>query len=63
MLTEEQILQPERTDRKIEEHFGCPQDIEWCFGSGHSSNSLDLYIVQSQAKPLILQVSLDRGDR
>ncbi len=29
-LTDEQILQLERISRKIEEHFGCPQDIEWC---------------------------------
>ena len=28
-LTDEQILQLERIGRKIEEHFGCPQDIEW----------------------------------
>ncbi len=29
-LTDEQILQLEQIGRKIEEHFGCPQDIEWC---------------------------------
>ncbi|GLV53904.1 putative phosphoenolpyruvate synthase [Dictyobacter sp. S3.2.2.5] len=29
-LTDEQILQLERIGRKIEAHFGCPQDIEWC---------------------------------
>ncbi|GCE21299.1 putative phosphoenolpyruvate synthase [Dictyobacter kobayashii] len=29
-LTDEQILQLERIGRKIEEHFGCPRDIEWC---------------------------------
>ena len=29
-LTDEQILQLERIGRKIEEHFGSPQDIEWC---------------------------------
>ncbi len=29
-LTDEQILQLERMGRKIEEHFGRPQDIEWC---------------------------------
>ena len=28
-LTDEQIVQLERTGRKIEEHFGSPQDIEW----------------------------------
>ena len=31
-LTDEQILQLERIGRKIEEHFGRPQDIEWCLG-------------------------------
>ncbi|HEU5226190.1 MAG TPA: phosphoenolpyruvate synthase [Ktedonobacteraceae bacterium] len=30
VLTDEQILQLERIGRKIEEHFGHPQDIEWC---------------------------------
>ncbi|WP_200930001.1 PEP/pyruvate-binding domain-containing protein [Nostoc piscinale] len=29
-LTDEQILQLERIGGKIEEHFGHPQDIEWC---------------------------------
>ncbi|GCE30030.1 putative phosphoenolpyruvate synthase [Dictyobacter alpinus] len=29
-LTDEQILQLARVGKKIEEHFGCPQDIEWC---------------------------------
>jgi rifampicin phosphotransferase len=29
-LTDEQILQLERMARKIEAHFGHPQDIEWC---------------------------------
>lgn len=30
VLTDEQISQLERIGRKVEEHFGCPQDIEWC---------------------------------
>ncbi len=29
-LTDEQILQLARLGRKIEAHFGSPQDIEWC---------------------------------
>ncbi len=29
-LTDRQILQLARIGRKIEAHFGCPQDIEWC---------------------------------
>ena len=57
-LTDEQILKLERMGRKIEEHFGCPRDIEWCFGRGHSSDPgvsqqdeecpLTLFIVQSR---------------
>src|SRR5947199_10029189 len=41
-LTDEQILQLERIGRKIEEHFGCPQDIEWCLVDD------TFYIVQSR---------------
>lgn len=41
-LTDEQILQLEQTGRKIEAHFGCPQDIEWCLANGI------FYIVQSR---------------
>ncbi|HXQ32462.1 MAG TPA: PEP/pyruvate-binding domain-containing protein, partial [Anaerolineales bacterium] len=29
-LTDEQILRLEQMGRKVEEHFGRPQDIEWC---------------------------------
>ncbi len=42
VLTDEQILQLERLGRKIEEHFGCPQDIEWCLADDI------FYIVQSR---------------
>ncbi|WP_343703869.1 phosphoenolpyruvate synthase [Chitinophaga sp.] len=42
VLTEEQILELERTGRKIEAHFGSPQDIEWCLADG------TFYIVQSR---------------
>ncbi|MZP31028.1 phosphoenolpyruvate synthase [Heliobacterium undosum] len=41
-LTDEQILQLERIGRKIEEHFGAPQDIEWCLVDD------TFYIVQSR---------------
>ncbi|HEX9508832.1 MAG TPA: phosphoenolpyruvate synthase [Puia sp.] len=41
-LTDEQILQLERMGRKIEEHFGRPQDIEWCLVDDR------FYIVQSR---------------
>ncbi len=41
-LTDEQILQLEHIGRKIEEHFGYPQDIEWCLVDD------TFYIVQSR---------------
>lgn len=41
-LTDEQILQLEQIGRKIEEHFGRPQDIEWCLADD------TFYIVQSR---------------
>lgn len=41
-LTEQQILQLARLGRKIEQHFGCPQDIEWCLDQD------TFYIVQSR---------------
>jgi rifampicin phosphotransferase len=42
VLTDEQILQLEHIGRKIEEHFGHPQDIEWCLADD------TFYIVQSR---------------
>ncbi|HZY79906.1 MAG TPA: phosphoenolpyruvate synthase [Cyclobacteriaceae bacterium] len=41
-LTDEQILELARIGRKIERHFGSPQDIEWCLVDGI------FYIVQSR---------------
>ena len=41
-LTDEQILELERIGRKIEEHFGRPQDIEWCLVDD------TFYVVQSR---------------
>jgi len=54
-LTNEQILKLERIGRKIEKHFGSPQDIEWCLVH-NASDRLDrpdsfpdrIYIVQSR---------------
>ncbi len=42
VLTDQQILQLESIGRMIEEHFGCPQDIEWCLADEC------FYIVQSR---------------
>src|SRR5205085_4994910 len=41
-LTDEQMLQLEGIGRKIEAHFGCPQDIEWCLVDD------TFYVVQSR---------------
>ena len=41
-LTDEQMLQLERLGRKIEAHFGHPQDIEWCLVDD------TFYVVQSR---------------
>ncbi|MEA4961894.1 phosphoenolpyruvate synthase [Lutispora sp.] len=41
-LMDEQILELCRLGRKIEAHFGCPQDIEWCLADD------TFYIVQSR---------------
>ncbi|WP_270996213.1 phosphoenolpyruvate synthase [Listeria seeligeri] len=41
-LTDEQILKLAKLGRKIETHFGKPQDIEWCLVNN------DFYIVQSR---------------
>jgi pyruvate,water dikinase len=41
-LTDQQIVRLERIGRQIEEHFGCPQDIEWCLADDV------FYIVQSR---------------
>jgi rifampicin phosphotransferase len=41
-LTDEQILKLEQTGRKIEKHFGSPQDIEWCLADN------TFHIVQSR---------------
>jgi len=41
-LTDAQIVELERLGRRIEAHFGRPQDIEWCLAAG------ELFIVQSR---------------
>ncbi len=42
VLTDQQILELERMGRKLEEHFGCPQDMEWCLSDDK------IYLVQSR---------------
>jgi phosphoenolpyruvate synthase/pyruvate phosphate dikinase len=57
-LTDEQILQLERIGRKVEAHFGNPQDIEWCLADGA------FYIVQSRPITTLYPVpeANDQGD-
>jgi pyruvate,water dikinase len=47
VLTSAQLADLERLGRRIEAHFGCPQDIEWCLAAGESGNS-EFQIVQSR---------------
>jgi len=48
-LSDAQILQLAGIGRKIEAHFGSPQDIEWCLSEGLLSEADDtFYIVQSR---------------
>ena len=46
-LTDAQILQLEHIGRKIEEHLGRPQDIEWCLVD-NGSDGYQIYVVQSR---------------
>lgn len=41
-LTDAQIVELERLGRRIEAHFGRPQDIEWCLADG------EIFVVQSR---------------
>lgn len=37
VLSDDRILRLVHSGRVIESHFGCPQDIEWCFADGEFS--------------------------
>ncbi|WP_437654617.1 rifamycin-inactivating phosphotransferase [Sorangium sp. So ce1182] len=55
-LTDEQILRLERLGRRIEGHFGHPQDIEWCLVEG------ELHVVQSRPITTLYPIP-DAGDQ
>jgi phosphoenolpyruvate synthase/pyruvate phosphate dikinase len=55
VLTDEQILRLERLGRRIEGHFGLPQDIEWCLADD------DFHIVQSRPITTLYPIP-DAGD-
>jgi len=64
-LTDEQVLQLERLGRKIEEHFGNPQDIEWCLSEGLIPEAdSTFYIVQSRPITTLYPIpeTNDRGN-
>jgi phosphoenolpyruvate synthase/pyruvate phosphate dikinase len=60
VLTDEQILQLERIGRRIEEHFGRPQDIEWCLVND-TSDSYRIYIVQSRPITTLFPIPVRPG--
>ncbi|MFJ3204601.1 rifamycin-inactivating phosphotransferase [Streptomyces sp. NPDC086989] len=55
-LTDEQVVQLVRLGRRIEAHFGCPQDIEWCLVDD------DFRIVQSRPITTLFPVP-ESGDQ
>ena len=59
VLTDEQIGRLERLGRRIEGHFGRPQDIEWCLFED------DFYIVQSRPITTLFPIPgpADQGPR
>ena len=56
VLSDEQILRLERQGRRIEAHFGCPQDIEWCWVDD------TFYVVQSRPITTLFPIP-EAGDR
>jgi phosphoenolpyruvate synthase/pyruvate phosphate dikinase len=59
VLTDEQILELEGIGRRIEKHFGSPQDIEWCLADDV------FYIVQSRPITTLYPIpeATDDGNR
>src|SRR6185436_10783809 len=55
-LTDAQVVRLAEVGRRIEAHFGCPQDIEWCLVDD------DFQIVQSRPITTLFLVR-DAGDR
>ncbi|WP_437834391.1 rifamycin-inactivating phosphotransferase [Sorangium sp. So ce1153] len=56
VLSDEQILRLERLGRRIEGHFGHPQDIEWCLAED------EIHVVQSRPITTLYPVP-DAGDQ
>lgn len=56
-LTDEQIIQLEALGRRIEAHFGFPQDIEWCLADG------EFFFVQSRPVTTLFPLPKQRDDK
>ncbi|MEJ0029259.1 MAG: phosphoenolpyruvate synthase [Bacteroidota bacterium] len=56
LLTEKQKLELEQLGRKIEKHFGAPQDIEWCLADN------EFYIVQSRPITTLFPIPKPHGN-
>jgi phosphoenolpyruvate synthase/pyruvate phosphate dikinase len=55
-LTDAQVVRLAQLGRRIEAHFGCPQDIEWCLVDD------DFQVVQSRPITTLFPIP-ERGDR
>ena len=55
-LSDAQVLELARLGRRIEAHFGCPQDIEWCLAGG------EFFVVQSRPITTLFPIPRDSDD-
>jgi phosphoenolpyruvate synthase/pyruvate phosphate dikinase len=56
-LSEENALQLARIGKRIQQHFGSPQDIEWCLAEGQ------IFILQSRPITTLYPLPLTNDDR
>ncbi|WP_276482705.1 rifamycin-inactivating phosphotransferase [Paraflavitalea pollutisoli] len=57
VLSKEEVLPLAAIGRRIEQFFGCPQDIEWCLADGR------FYIVQSRPITSLFPIPAVEGDQ
>ena len=55
-LSDAQVVELARLGRRIEAHFGCPQDIEWCLAGG------EFFVVQSRPITTLFPIPPARDD-
>lgn len=51
-LTDTDILALARIGKRIEQHYGCPQDIEWAIGPRAEGGSESLFLLQSRPETI-----------